>query len=377
MSQKQYVLIFSTAYLPLLGGAELAIKEVTDRIRDLHFILITARMRRDLPRRERIGNVDVYRVGVGIPLLDKLLSPFLAAFHVLWITRRPPAGGSVGLFWSVMVSYTTITPVLLKMFGLYKNTPLLLTLQEGDSEKHIFKGRFGLIAYWWHACFRYADHMQVISTYLERLARDFGYRGSLSVVPNGVDTNVFYPRDITKEKNLIVTTSRLVRKNGIDLLIQAMPFILERVSDAKLHIIGDGADRSKLEDIVRSAHLEKAVTFFGSVPFEKIPNYLAPACVFVRPSRSEGLGTAFLEAMAMGIPVVATRVGGIPDFLKDEKTGLFADVESAEDVARQVIRLLTDDALHSALSKNGKELVRDSYAWDMVAHKMRDIMIRL
>lgn len=373
MDQKQYILIFSTAYLPFLGGAELAIKEITDRIDDLGFILITTRMRRDLPQKERMGNIDVYRVGMGIPFLDKVLSPILAAWQVFMITRRFP----VCLFWSVMVSYTTITPVLLNMFRFYRNMPFLLTLQEGDSEKHIFEGRFGLIAYGWRISLRYANHVQVISTYLGKLAKDFGYEGTVSVVPNGVDANVFYPRDIKREKNLIVTTSRLVRKNGIDLLISAMPHVVKQVPDAKLHIIGDGVDREKLEQMVRVSHMEHIIIFFGAVSFDKVPDYLVPACVFVRPSRSEGLGTAFLEAMAMGIPVVATRVGGILDFLEDEHTGLFADVNSTEDIAKKIIRLLTDDALHDKLSRNGKELVKETYSWDTIAERIKTIFKNL
>src|SRR3989338_1612351 len=372
MDQKQYVLIFS-AYLPFIGGAELAIKEITDRMHDLHFILITARMRRDLPRRERIGTIDVYRVGIGIPFLDKVLSPILAACKVFMLTRRV----HVCLFWSVMVSYTTITPALLHMFGFYRNVPVLLTLQEGDSEKHIFEGRFGLIAFWWRISLRYARYVHVISTYLGTLARDFGYGGTLSVVPNGVDARVFYPRDVEREKNVIVTTSRLVRKNGIDLLISAMPYVVKHVPDAKLHIIGDGVERNKLERMVKVLHMEDAIIFFCAVSFEKVPDYLAPAWVFVRPSRSEGLGTAFLEAMAMGIPVVATRVGGIPDFLEDEKTGLFADVDSVEDIAKKIICLLIDDALHDKLSRNGKELIKETYSWDIIAERIKTIFKNL
>src|SRR3989344_2365398 len=244
MDQKQYVLIFSTAYHPFIGGAELAIKEITDRIYDPYFILITARMRRDLPFRERVDNVDVYRVGIGIPFLDKILSPVLAACLVFMITRHT----RVCLFWSVMVSYITITPALLKMFGLYRTTPFLLTLQEGDSEKHIFEGRFGFIAYGWRTCLKYANHVQVISTYLGKLARDFGYKGHISVVPNGVDAQKFQIEE-KKEKKIIITISRLVEKNGVDTLIKAFAEVHKKITDAKIHIGGDGKLRTEIETL--------------------------------------------------------------------------------------------------------------------------------
>ncbi len=377
MDQKQYVLIFSTAYLPYIGGAELAIKEITDRIHDLRFILITARMRRDLPPRERMGNVDVYRVGVGVPFIDKILSPILGARRVFMVTRRM----RVCLFWSSMVSYTTITPAFLKMFGLYRNTPFLLTLQEGDSEKHIQGGWFGLIAYWWRASLRYANHVQVISTYLEKLAGNFGYNGSVSVVPNGVDTQKFKVQSSKfkdkKNQNTILTVSRLVEKNGIDTLIRAFAEVYKKFPDAKLHIVGDGELRTDLEALARRAGVERAVTFFGSVPNENLPQYLTAADVFVRPSRSEGLGTAFLEAMACGVPIIGTPVGGIVDFLKDGETGLFCHAGDPHDLAEKIIMLLDDVKLCAKLQNNGRRLVEERYTWDGIALQMKTIFDNL
>lgn len=372
MEQKQCILIFSTAYLPLLGGAELAIKDITDRIHDSTFILVTARLRRDLPQREHVGNVEVFRVGIGVPLVDKLLSPFLASLRVHHIARRQ----HIKLFWSVMVSYTTITPVLLKMFGLYKNTPLLLTLQEGDSEKHIFEGRFGLIAYCWRRAFRYASHVQVISAYLEKLARNFGYAGLVSIVPNGVDIKKF-PISPSKKEKIIITVSRLVEKNGVDTLIRAFAEVHEKFPEAKLHIVGDGMLRSELETLAGARGLGNAVTFFGSVPFEEIPLHLGRASIFVRPSHSEGLGTAFLEAMAVGLPVVGTSIGGIVDFLKDGETGLFCKVDNPKDLTEKITMLLENTALYDTLQKNGRQLVVEKYSWDDIAERMSAIFKNL
>ena len=376
MDQKQYVIICSTAYLPFLGGAELAIKEITDRISDLRFILITARMRRDLPKKERIGNIDVYRVGVGVPFLDKIFSPVLAAWRIFIITRHFP----VCLFWSVMVSYTTITPVLLKMFGLYRNIPFLLTLQEGDSEKHIFKGWFGLIAYWWRVSLRYASHVQVISTWLEKFAREFGYKGVISVVPNGVDVSKFKVQSSkfkVQDKKIIITVSRLVEKNGVDTLIKAFAEVHKKIPDAKLHMVGDGELRGELETLVDTLGIRSKTMFFGEVPHEKISACQSDAYMFVRPSRSEGLGTAFLEAMADGLPIIGTSVGGIVDFLRDGETGLFCKVDDPQDLALQIEKLFIDESLYTKLQENGRRLVEEQYDWNSIALQMKRIFNHL
>lgn len=371
MHQKQSVVIFSTAYLPLVGGAELAIKEITDRIHDVDFFVVTARMNRAYARKERIGNVEVHRLGMGIPIIDKLLLPIFGAWSAYSISRTH----AVRAWWVVMVSYAALAPVLLYAAGLRKNIPLAVTLQEGDSDAHIAHARFGLIRLGWRSVLNRASRVHVISTHLAGLARRYGYKGPLELIPNGVDTEKFKEKSKSTAAPVIVTTSRLVQKNGIDTLIRAFALVRKRFPDAVLEIAGEGEDRKALEILVREVNLAHAVLFHGHVAYDRIPEFLSRASVFVRPSRSEGLGTSFLEAMAAGVPVVATRVGGIPDFLQDGKTGLFVRVDDADDVARQIIRILADSALYAKLSREARMLVESAYTWDSVAHRMRLLLL--
>ena len=110
-----------------------------------------------------------------------------------------------------------------------------------------------------------------------------------------------------------------------------------------------------------------------------MPQYLSAADVFARPSLSEGLGSAFLEAMAAGLPVIGTAVGGIPDFLKDpsthsgQATGLFCNVNDPWDLAEKIKTLLTDRELRTKLIDNGRKLVAEKYDWDIIAEKFEEI----
>ncbi|PJE64566.1 MAG: hypothetical protein COU90_01870 [Candidatus Ryanbacteria bacterium CG10_big_fil_rev_8_21_14_0_10_43_42] len=371
---KKGIIIFSTAYLPFIGGAELAVQEITSRIHEYQFFLITARMDRKIPKAEHVGSVLVYRVGVGIPFFDKALSPILALFKARRIMKKY----SIHALWGIMASYASVAPILLKLFHLNKNIPFLLTLQEGDSEDHIAHARFGLISYTWRRALRSADHVQVISTYLGSRAKAYGYQGAMSVIPNGVDGNLFKEKKTKKEKKkIIITTSRLVEKNGVDILIRAFVLVKKEIKDARLYIVGDGACKKDLEKLASNLGVKDHVDFVGEIPFNQVPAYLSRAHVFVRMSRSEGLGTAFLEAMTVGLPVIASRVGGIPDFLTHEKTGLYAKNNDAEDVAKHIIRLLTDEKLYDNLSRNGKALVREKYSWDDIASRMNKIFNRI
>jgi glycosyltransferase involved in cell wall biosynthesis len=111
-----------------------------------------------------------------------------------------------------------------------------------------------------------------------------------------------------------------------------------------------------------------------AVAYDALPIYLAQSRVFVRPSRSEGLGIAFLDAMAAGIPVVAPPVGGITDFLKDRETGLFCNPEDPESVANAVKELLGNDSLRNSIVMHARQLVKERYDWDIVAQQYYEII---
>lgn len=332
------IIVFSTAYSPFIGGAETALKSIAENLPGLRFIILTSRFKKSLSRAEKIGNVIVYRLGFG-SRLDKFLLPFSAAFKFASLRKNLE---SPILFWGMMASHGSIGAWLLKFF--YPEIPFLLTIQEGDREWE--RNRF-----WWRLLLKKADYVTAISSFLLREVRKTGYRGKIEIVPNGVNLGKFQaPRN--NNQKIIISVSRLVYKNGIDVLERAFEIVKRNFPEAELKVISDA-------------------------PPEEIPRYLAEADIFVRPSRSEGLGTAFLEAMAAGLPIVGTRVGGIPDFLKDGKNGLFAKVDDAKDLAEKIERLLKDASLCQRLGENGRKLVEAKYQWSKIASKMNQLFLKL
>ncbi len=114
--------------------------------------------------------------------------------------------------------------------------------------------------------------------------------------------------------------------------------------------------------------------FAGHIQHEELPAYYKLSDIFVRPSIIEGFGNSFIEAFAAGIPVVATPVGGIPDFLFDpdmnadmEPTGIFCQVRNPESVARAVTRYMENPALTARIIKNAQELASQKYDWNLIA----------
>ncbi len=379
------ILIFSLAYLPFVGGAELAVKEITDRIEpgDVEFDMVTLRFERALPRVERVGNVTVHRLGFArrgvtindtfrFPLsLNKILFPFFAASQALRLYRSR----RYSALWAIMANQAGFAALFFTW--LRPRVPFVLTLQEGDPIAHILR-RVGILRPLFKQIFRRAAVVTAISNYLADFAREMGTRGRVEVIPNGVDVHRFQTSNlrlqnertqaycnIRADEKIVITVSRLVHKNGVDTLIEAMRFLPENVT---LFVLGTGPLENKLK--ANSYKLKARIKFLGHIDHSELPHYLALADVFCRPSRSEGMGSAFIEAMAAGVPVVATAVGGIPDFLRHEETGLFAEVDNPESVATNITRLLEDRALCERIISNARKIVEARYDWDMITIEM-------
>lgn len=373
---KPRVLIFSIAYEPLVGGAELAVRNLTSRLSSFEFDLITCRFSRTDDPRERIGNVNVYRVGFG-SRIGRYLYPVFA-----WrLAKKLHQNNPYQIVWSIMAAYAGAAALMFLRRN--RGIKFLLTLQEGDSIAHIHKQVWGFKKRW-QEIFKRADYIQAISQYLADWARSEGAVCPVEVVPNGVDPRSFSPLQrgrVRGGKKIIITVSRLVPKNGIDILIHAMAVIAclpdRQASGAKqspkLMIIGAGPEETNLKKLAKDLKIDGIIEFAGHIKHDELPEYLSRADIFVRPSRSEGLGTAFLEAMSRGLPVIATRVGGISDFLTDGETGIFCRENDLHDLAEKIDRLISDDALRNKLSENGKRLVQKSYAWTTIAENMDKI----
>ncbi|MBI2052707.1 MAG: glycosyltransferase family 4 protein [Candidatus Ryanbacteria bacterium] len=376
--QPPLVFVFSTAYLPLVGGAELAIDHIARRIKNIRFLILTARFSRKFPVHEVRDNIEIIRLGVGLPF-DKWLLPFLGFWRgsQLIRKRRP------NLLWGMMISQGTLAGYFLKKK--FPALPFIVTLQEGDSPRHLKHARAGLIHYFWRVVLRAADDVTAISLYLKKLAGEAGYMQDVHIIPNGVEEKYFEEvgeRELKKNlgfsqnEKIILSVSRLEEKNGLADLLRALAFLIPKYHPLKLLVVGEGSLREQLENLALKLHLGNSAIFLGKIPHENLLDYYQASDVFARPSLSEGLGTAFLEAMAAGVPVVATPVGGIADFLKDGETGIMVEPGNPESIKRGIEKILTNRAFADTIKVNARKLVRENFLWIDIAKKMADLFQR-
>jgi glycosyltransferase involved in cell wall biosynthesis len=377
------ILIFSLAYYPeYVGGAEVAIKEITDRIpeEEASFDMITAKRNFRQKRFEKIGNVNVYRVGLGFEFFDKFSIPIFGFFKAIFLQRK----NGYNLSWSMMANQASVAASFFKFF--FRGIPLILTIQEGDEEEHLKRYVFGneflykiLIRPWHKMPFKLANRATAISFYLKERVERNNFKGIIEIIPNGVDFESFsknYSEEellafrknlgIKKDDKIIITTSRLVEKNAVEDIILSLKYLPKKY---KLLILGTGHLLYRLQNLTDKEGLSNRVSFLGFIEREEIPKYLKVSDVFVRPSLSEGMGNSFIEAMASGIPVIGTAVGGITDFMRDKETGLFCEVRNPESIASKIKLLEKDVVLRESIILNAENLSKD-YSWDLIAEMM-------
>lgn len=202
------------------------------------------------------------------------------------------------------------------------------------------------------------------------------YNRDITIVPNGIDLKEYISelpvQNVEGAEKRILFVGRLHPVKGVQYLLGAMKMVHQELPEAKLILVGDGEEREHLENLTDSLGIRGCVEFAGRVPHERVKDYMNQAEVFVLSSLSEGFPVTILEAMACGLPVVATRVGGVPDIIKNGTNGYLVDTMNQEQIAEALLNLLQDKQLRKDISENNREGVR-RYRWDAVAATLEGV----
>ena len=198
----------------------------------------------------------------------------------------------------------------------------------------------------------------------------------ISVIPNGLDLEEFRGLpDGYKKNHVILYVGRIdTGTKGLDTLIKAVPSVLEVVQDAKFVFVGpDWGDMFFLKELAHTLNVETHVNFVGSTfdQEEKLRYYMT-ADVCVLPSNIESFGIVILESMACGTPVVATRVGGVPDIINDKENGILVPPKDPKKLADAISYLLTDKAAAVKMGQKGRRIVQ-RYSWESVTDQTEEV----
>jgi glycosyltransferase involved in cell wall biosynthesis len=193
---------------------------------------------------------------------------------------------------------------------------------------------------------------------------------------NGVDADFYQPLNLKEkktqkkiqsipDKKIVTFVGRLAFRKGVDILIRAWAQVIRRFPNAYLLIVGSGEEEKKLKKLANEFNLVGTIRFVGAV--NNVVDYLQVTDVFAFPSRLEGAPNAVLEALACGLPVVATKIGGIVDIIYDEVNGILVPPESPDLLAGKICELLRDSKRREKLGNNARECALSRFSFDVIS----------
>lgn len=362
---KKNILILNYEYPPLGGGAATATYNLLQQLqkeKDKKITLLTSSVggyqEEELGENIKIVKLDIKKKGELHTQSNKdLLRYSTKAFK--WMIKNRKEYDLMHAFFGIpsgFLAMLTRKPYIVSLRG--SDVPFYSKKYE-KLDRYIFQHLSKII--WKRAKFVVAN-----SEGLRELAYTTYNRRDIEVIYNGVDIEMFKPNK-KEDGFVILSTSRLTERKGLRYLIEAFAEFQKNKEDVSLLFYGDGEQRDELGEMVKNLKIEKKVKFLGEVSRGEISNNIPKYHVFVLPSKNEGMSNSLLEAMASGLAVIATDVGGTKE-LVDSKNGFVVKKEDSDSIKEGLERLYNDRGL---LHRMGIESRRkaESMSWESMAEE--------
>lgn len=231
---------------------------------------------------------------------------------------------------------------------------------------------------------RKTDAFIVNTCFAQKQLTDMGcQKDKIHIIPQGTNT-IDFPyksRKISKKQPIIIlSVGRLSIEKGFHVAINAMAKVVKHFPDIKYHIIGSGPEETNLSKLINRLGLQKTVKIYGAVSTENLLTHYSSAHMFILPSidfrdgsHTETQGVVLQEAQSSGIPIIASKTGGIPEVIKNGETGLLFDEENDAQLAQLIESLINDKDLYQNLSIQARKDVEDNYSIDVVGARLMDV----
>lgn len=368
------VLFVASLYYPHVGGIETVITELSDHYKRLGIqsIVLTKRWPISLPQYSYYKGTQIYRV-----LSAKTRNDFYEVME--WLTKNEK---KIRCDIIHVIGMRRPLPLFALFLANCWQVPLVSTIagseipEKNDLETYkIWKLNKNIII-------PVLSQSDAVTAFSKGLIKNVHKQAKLKkqriqLLYAGLHINQFSKEKKTNFKRpYILCVRRLVYSKGVDILIKAFKRFASEIKGVTLIIAGNGPEKENLVKLSKRLNIENRTEFIGTVPLKVVASLLKGALMTVIPSRSEGGGLINLEAQAAGCPLIASRVGGIPEYVQSGKTGLLFKVGNTNQLYRNMIYLYKNKIKRDILIKNGKKFVQ-RFDWKILTFKYINLYTKL
>jgi glycosyltransferase involved in cell wall biosynthesis len=207
----------------------------------------------------------------------------------------------------------------------------------------------------------------------------------LDIIPFGVDTSFYKPLNMVKDEKIfqILSVGYLIERKGFMYLISAVKEVIKDHENVRLKIVGTGPQEQQIRNHISKINLEKYVEIIGNITDDELLKLYNSSDIFVLPSiidsqgNTEGLGVVLIEAMACGLPVIGSDIGGIPDIISDGETGLLVPQKEIHELSIAIKKFIENQDLKEKIANNGYYMVKNNFSWEKIARDYIDCYERI
>lgn len=369
------LLMINSEYPPLGGGAGNATANIARVLarENIEIKVITVHFD-ELPRYEKNNGFEIHRISALRKRMDRS-GPFeqisFCIFSIIFCFK-------LFRIWkpNIITAFFGIPNGLTALFlKLVFKIPYIVSLRGGDVpgfRPYNFGFYHLLLTPLIKIIWREADAVVANSDGLKKLAQNFYPKQKILTIPNGVDLDFFRQTERDWSTANIIFLGRVVYQKGLDILIEALKSLTHL--EWNLSIVGDGSFKKALISQVKECKLAQRVHFIGWQTKDKLPYIYSQATIFVYPSRHEGMPNSVLEAMASGLPIIATDIAGNEELVANMKNGILVPSEDPSALANALEMLINDAKKRKTMGQESRRIVEKYYSWEKTAAQYMKIM---
>lgn len=375
------ILFFNYEYPPLGGGAAnatLCILKEYSKMDDLKVDLITASLG-DKYEIEKIGeNITIHRLPIGKnksnlhfqSQKDLVVYSWKALLFANKLTKENK--------YDLTHSFFSVPCGAISLWlKITKKIPYIISLRGSDVPGYSDRFKFIYVVLKPLIRLIWKESRAVVSNSqgLKDLALETNKNQKIDIIFNGIDINNFCPeKSIQRSDKFIITLggTRITERKGINYLIEALSALVTKYPNIFLRLVGEGNEKENLISLTKELKLDNFVEFVGLIPREKIAPYYQEARLFVLPSLNEGMSNAMLEALATGLPIVATETGGTSELVEDGANGLIVKMKDSKDLAEKIEMIIKDEERREKMGQMSRQKA-EKMSWESVAKKYYDL----